>query len=131
MGARVLGPVRANAQWTSGYWADAQVSEIEYLPEPPATAEAGPNKAAASADQTWLPGSWVWQQTATLGARVSGPRCNGLGLGPGPLRPRPARYVYVSGYWDYSVARRGVLFAPVHFAADTYARPGFSYSRRP
>ena len=49
-------------QWTSGYWADAKVSEIEYLPEPPATVEAGPNKAAPSADQTWLPGSWVWQQ---------------------------------------------------------------------
>ena len=24
-------------QWTSGYWADAQASEVEYLPEPPAT----------------------------------------------------------------------------------------------
>jgi hypothetical protein len=34
----------------------------------------------------------------------------------------------VEGYWDYSVARRGVLFAPVHFAAGTYAQPGFSYS---
>ncbi len=40
----------------------------------------------------------------------------------------PRGYVFVEGYWDYSVARRGVLFAPVYFAAGTYARPGFSYS---
>lgn len=37
-------------QWTPGYWADAQASEIEYLPEPPETVEAGPNIAAPSAD---------------------------------------------------------------------------------
>ena len=49
------------SQWTSGYWADAKASEVEYLPEPPATVEAGPNIAASSADQTWLPGCWVWQ----------------------------------------------------------------------
>ena len=79
-------------QWTSGYWADAKASEVEYLPEPPATVEVGPNIAASSADQTWLPGCWVWQQNryawrpgfwATVAA--------GLGLGPRPLRLGPAR----------------------------------------
>ncbi len=79
-------------QWTSGYWADAKASEVEYLPEPPATVEVGPNIAASSADQTWLPGCWVWQQNryawrpgfwATVAAE--------LGLGPRPLRLGPAR----------------------------------------
>ncbi|MCL4855069.1 MAG: YXWGXW repeat-containing protein, partial [Bryobacteraceae bacterium] len=116
-------------QWTSGYWADAAASEVAYLPEPPATVEAGPNIAAPSADQIWLPGCWVWN--------------NGrYAWRPGfwaPVQPDwvwiPARYVsaprgyiYVDGYWDYSVARRGVLFAPVYFAASVYSRPGFSYS---
>src|SRR4029079_17747679 len=32
-------------QWTSGYWADAEIKEIEYLPEPPATMESGPSSA--------------------------------------------------------------------------------------
>jgi hypothetical protein len=105
------------------------VSEVEYLPEPPATVEVGPNRAAPSADQTWLPGSWVWQQ-------------NRYAWRPGfwaAVQPdwvwTPAHYVYtprgyvfVDGYWDYSVARRGVLFAPVYFTARTYTRPGFSYS---
>ena len=116
-------------QWTSGYWADAKASEVEYLPEPPATVEVGPNIAAPSADQTWLPGCWVWQK-------------NRYAWRPGfwaTVQPdwvwvpahyvwAPRGYVYVDGYWDYSIARRGVLFAPVYFNAGVYGRPGFSYS---
>ena len=48
-GSQAIGPMR-------------RLSEIEYLPEPPATVEAGPNIAAPSADQIWLPGCWIWQQ---------------------------------------------------------------------
>ena len=49
-------------QWTSGYWADAKVREVQYLSEPPATAETGPKVAAPSPDDIWLPGCWMWQQ---------------------------------------------------------------------
>lgn len=117
------------SQWTSGYWADAKVSEVEYLPEPPATVEAGPNKAAPSADQAWLPGSWVWQQNryAWRPGFWASVQPDWVWI-PAHYVYTPRGYVFVGGYWDYSVARRGVLFAPVHFAAGTYARPGFSYS---
>lgn len=54
--------VESGYQWISGYWADATQTEIQYLPEPPATAEVGPNIAAPSADHNWLPGCWIWQQ---------------------------------------------------------------------
>jgi hypothetical protein len=57
--------------------------------------------AAAQADWDWVPAHYVYA---------------------------PRGYVFVDGYWDYSVGRRGVLFAPVYFNADVYARPGFSYS---
>lgn len=119
----------AGFQWTSGYWADANVSEVEYLPEPPATVEAGPNRAAPSADQTWLPGSWVWQQTryAWRPGFWAAVQPDWVWT-PAHYVYTPRGYVFVDGYWDYSVARRGVLFAPVYFAANTYARPGFSYS---
>ena len=40
----------------------------------------------------------------------------------------PRGYVFVDGYWDYSVGRRGVLFAPVYFSANVYTQRGFSYS---
>ena len=101
------------------------------MPEPPATVEVGPNIAASSADQTWLPGCWVWQQ-------------NRYAWRPGfwaTVEPdwvwvpahyvwAPRGYVFVDGYWDYSIARRGVLFAPVYFNSNVYARRGFSYSPR-
>lgn len=116
-------------QWTSGYWADAGASEIDYLPEPPASVEAGPNVAAPSADDTWLPGSWVWQQ-------------NRYGWRPGYWTKgnqdwdwvpdhyvwTPRGYVFVDGYYDYSVPRRGVVFAPVYFNQGLRSQRGFSYS---
>jgi hypothetical protein len=116
-------------QWISGYWADAQVSEIEYLPEPPATVEAGPNTAAPSADQIWLPGSWVWHQNryAWRPGFWSAVQPDWVWI-PAHYVYTPRGYIFVEGYWDYPVARRGVLFAPVYFSSRTYARRGFSYS---
>lgn len=40
----------------------------------------------------------------------------------------PRGYVFVDGYWDHAISRRGVLYAPVHFDAEVYARHEFSYS---
>jgi len=117
------------AQWTSGYWADAKASEIEYLPEPPATVEVGPNVAAPTADHNWLPGSWLWQQNRYAwrpGYWAAGQ--SDWDWVPDHYVWTPRGYVFVDGYYDYSVARRGVLFAPVYFSSGVYTRPGFSYS---
>jgi len=116
-------------QWTSGYWAGAKMTEVQYLSEPPATAEAGPNIAAPSAAATWLPGCWVWQQgryawRPGYWAAVQ-PDWDWV---PAHYVYAPRGYVFVDGYWDYSVGRRGVLFAPVYFDAGVSAQPGFSYS---
>jgi hypothetical protein len=119
----------SGAQWTSGYWADGNASEIEYLPEPPATVEAGPNVAAPSPDQTWLPGNWIWQQNRYAwqpGYWAAG-QANWNWI-PSHYVWSPRGYVFVNGYYDYSAARRGVLFAPVYFNSGVYSRPGFSYS---
>lgn len=117
------------AQWTSGYWADAKASEIEYLSEPPANAEVGPNIAAVSPDQNWMPGCWIWQQNRYVWRpgywTAVQPDWDWI---PAHYVWTPRGYVYVDGYWDYSVGRRGVLFAPVYFDANVYARQGFSYS---
>ena len=117
------------SQWISGYWADAALSELRYLPEPPATIEVGPNIEAPSVDHHWLPGCWIWHEDR-------------YAWRPGywaPVQPdwdwipahyvwSPRGYVFVDGYNDYSVTRRGVLFAPVFFSADIYSRSGYSYS---
>ena len=116
-------------QWTSGYWADAQASEVEYLPEPPATVEVGPNIAAPSADHMWLPGCWVWQQSryAWRPGFWATVQSDWVWI-PAHYVWAPRGYVFVDGYWDYSIGRRGVLFAPVYFHRSLYSRPGFSYS---
>jgi hypothetical protein len=123
------GKSTGGSQWTSGYWADAKASEVEYLPEPPDTVEAGPNIAAASADQIWVPGSWIWHQTryAWRPGYWATAQPNWVWI-PSYYTWAPRGYVYVDGYWDYEVARRGVLFAPVYFNADVYSRSGFRYS---
>lgn len=123
------GRSREGFQWTSGYWADAQASDVEYLPEPPATIEAGPNIAAPSADTMWLPGCWVWHQNRYAWRpgfwAAAEPEWDWV---PARYVWAPRGYVFVEGYWDYPVVRRGVLFAPVYFGAGVYARRGFSYS---
>jgi hypothetical protein len=117
------------SQWTSGYWANAQASDVEYLPEPPATVETGPNIAAPLPSATWLPGCWVWQNSRYAWRpgfwAAAQPDWNWV---PAHYVWAPRGYVFVDGYWDYSIGRRGVLFAPVHFDAGVYGRPGFSYS---
>lgn len=116
-------------QWTSGYWADAAASEVAYLPEPPASVETGPNIAATSADETWLPGCWVWNngRYAWRPGFWAAAEPDWAWV-PAHYISAPRGYVYVDGYWDYPVARRGVLFAPVYFSANVYTRPGFYYS---
>lgn len=123
------GRASAGFQWTSGYWGDALVSETEYLPEPPATVEIGPSMPAPSSDHSWIPGSWVWHQ-----ARYAWRPGYWVTVHadwdwiPSHYTWAPRGYVFVDGYWDYSIARRGVLFAPVYFDAGVYARRGYYYS---
>jgi WXXGXW repeat (2 copies) len=117
------------SQWTSGYWADAKLNEVEYLPEPPATVEVGPNVAAPSVDHRWLPGCWLWQQNRYAwrpGYWAAGQ--SDWDWVPAHYVWSPRGYVFVGGYYDYSVARRGVLFAPVYFRSNIYSQRGFSYS---
>jgi hypothetical protein len=116
-------------QWTSGYWADAKASETTYLPSPPATVEEGPNIAAPSADYGWTPGCWVWYQSRYAwrpGYWVAGR--SDWDWSPSYYVWTPRGYVFVDGYWDYSIERRGVLFAPVYFESGVYARRGYHYS---
>lgn len=116
-------------QWTSGYWGDAQLSETEYLPEPPETVEVGPSMPAPSSDHSWIPGCWLWQHGRYAwrpGYWVTvQPDWDWV---PGHYTWAPRGYVFVDGYWDYSIERRGVMFAPIYFEAGIYGRRDYRYS---
>jgi hypothetical protein len=123
------GQSRQGVQWTSGYWADANATDIQYLPAPPATLEQGPSVAAPSPDQNWLPGCWVWQQNRYAwrpGYWAAGNQ--DWDWVPDHYVWSPSGYVFVDGYYDYSVPRRGVLFAPVYFDGGLRNGRGFTYS---
>lgn len=116
-------------QWISGYWADAEQGEVQYLPEPPATVESGPNGAAPSLDQIWVSGNWIWNQNRYVWQPgYWAPAQQNWLWTPSHYQYSPRGYVFVNGYYDYSLARRGVLFAPVYFNSSVYSQQGFSYS---
>ncbi|MGE5194544.1 MAG: hypothetical protein ACM3U2_18795, partial [Deltaproteobacteria bacterium] len=116
-------------QWISGYWADAQTNQIEYLPEPPETIETGPGTGPPSPDQVWVPGTWVWYHGRYAwrpGYWITAH--NNWNWIPASYTWSPRGYVFVDGYWDYPVYRRGLLFAPVYIDAGVYGQSGFLYS---
>ncbi len=116
-------------QWTSGYWEDEATTEVAYLPEPPHSVEAGPNIEASSNDQSWIPGNWIWRnERYAWRAGYWTPARENWSWVPAYYRWSRRGYIYVDGFWDYPVARRGVVFAPVRFQRAYISRPGFFYS---
>ena len=116
-------------QWTSGYWADAAAEETTYLPAPPKSLEDGPSTKAPSRDYGWTPGNWAWQNERYAWS----PGYWAQGRSDWDWMPAhyvwtPRGYVFVDGYWDYSVARRGMLFAPVYYNSGLYSRSGYNYT---
>jgi len=113
-------------QWVSGYWGDVRAAEVEYLPPPPESMEAGPSTEAVEATQVWIPGCWVWRETRYLWRPGFWTAANPDWVWtPAHYEYTPAGYVFVEGYWDYPLLGRGLLFAPVAFTAVT---PGFVYT---
>lgn len=116
-------------QWISGYWADASTADTTYLPAPPASVETGPNLEAPSSDYGWTPGCWLWYR----GHYAWRPGYWTQGRADWDWIPAhyvwtPRGYIFIEGYWDYAVERRGILFAPVYFETGVYSRRGYHYS---
>jgi hypothetical protein len=121
--------VEGGYQWVPGLWSADNQEAPRVQPAPPASVEAGPSQPAPSADSVYVPGTWVYRDTRYLWR-------------PGffmEYRPdytwvpahyiwTPAGYVFVEGYWDYPLAQRGLLFAPVAFSGTGYLQPDFSYT---
>jgi hypothetical protein len=116
-------------QWISGYWEDSAAEETVYLPKPPASVEVGPNVESPSAEHGWMPGHWSWNQDRYAWS------AGYWAQGRSDWEWTPARYVwtprghiFVDGYWDYEVSRRGVLFAPVRFDSNLHSDRGYRYA---
>src|SRR5262249_26829045 len=115
--------------WVPGVWVDTQDNQVQYLPVPPASLEAGPSSPAPAAGAVWSPGYWLWQD-------------NRYAWRPGfwvDFQPdwvwvpahytwSPSGYLFVDGYWDRPITQRGTPFAPVYFSQPVYQQPQFVYT---
>lgn len=116
-------------QWTSGYWADEEAEEVTYVSKPPKSIESGPNIEAPSKDHVWVSGTWINREDRYAwrpGYWEAGQE--NWSMTPAHYTYTPRGYVFVDSYWDYNVARRGVVFAPVRFQPAYYSRPNYSYT---
>lgn len=125
--------VRGGWQWVPGFWQEPnpqqpQQPQIQYVPQPPQSVESGPSVAAPTATSIYAPGSWVWR-----GRFVWRPgfwiehRPNWVWV-PAHWRWTPVGFVFVDGYWDFPLANRGVLYAPVAFTQPVFVQPSFVFT---
>lgn len=114
--------------WTSGFWADADDNDIQYLPDPPASAESGPPGPPPTPNHVWVPGTWLWMDGRYVWRPGSWTVANPNWVWvPAHYVAGPHGAVFVEGYWDYPVERRGILFAPVYVTAAVRG-PRFVYT---
>jgi len=115
-------------RWVAGFWTTADTEEIEYLPTPPATLEAGP-QGAGTPDSIWIPGCWVRYQDRYAWRRGFWElgRANWVWV-PAQYLSTPRGCIYVEGYWDYPLEQRGVMFLPMYCSPLRYGRADFRYS---
>jgi hypothetical protein len=109
-------------QWTAGFWEATGQTEVTYLPAPPPSIDEGASTAAPDDNSFYVPGTWVYRERRYLWRP-------GFWLGyrpdwvwiPAHYCWTPAGYVFVDGYWDVPLERRGFLFAPVRIAGSLLA----------
>jgi hypothetical protein len=105
-------------QWVPGFWSsekhDTKGAEITYQPEPPAAPQVAPPGAAPTPESFYVPGCWVWMDGRYMWRSGYWARVQpGYVWVPPHYRWTPSGYVFIPGYWDYALARRGILYAPV------------------
>src|SRR5262249_6790019 len=116
-------------QWVPGFWAAADQTELQYLPPPPDSLEQGPSAPRPGDNYIYQPGCWIyrddryaWQPGDWVEDRPDA--C----WVPNHYVWCPSGYLFVSGYWDYPLADRGLLFAPCYFQQPVYQQPDFCWT---
>lgn len=115
--------------WVSGFWAPVGNKDLAYLPPPPELIDIDPPAPAPSPDYIWVPPCWYWyERQYVLRSGYWTPALADWVWVPSHYTWTPRGYVFVAGYWDYSLTRRGVLFAPIYFSRRSYVSVGFIYT---
>jgi hypothetical protein len=116
-------------RWVPGFWAPDSQQELPYVPQPPAPLDAaGPSVPPPDDNSFYTPGNWVYQGTQFAWRPGFWQPCQpGMVWVPAQYSWTPSGCVAVSGYWDYPLENRGLLFAPVCFTQPLWQTPGWAY----
>jgi hypothetical protein len=114
-------------RWVPGFWQPVQSQEVTYSPQPPESLEEGPTSPQPADNQFWIPGCWVWNQRYVWRPGYWSVAQPGWLWVPARYSWCPRGWVFTDGYWDYPLARRGLLFAPVWFSQPIWRQPHFRY----
>jgi hypothetical protein len=118
-------------RWVAGYFTPAQQAEIPLVPQPPASLDNGPSIPAPDDNSFYTPGIWVYNGTEFVWRPgFWSPYRQGWVWIPSCYQWTPGGYAFVNGYWDYSLADRGLLFAPMYFNDPLWQTPGWYYRPR-
>ena len=118
--------VSSGWEWVAGFWTPAGTQELEYLSTPPPAFEVQATSAAPGDDYTWVPGCYYWRSDRWVPRHGYWLRqVDGWCWTPSYLLRTPRGYVFCGGHWDYSLHRRGVLYAPVYMSRGIWSRRGF------
>lgn len=115
-------------EWVPGYWQSDRVEKVRYLPEPPE-----PREIAAVGNpqphSVWSPGTWLWRENTYVWkpGRWVTLRDNSVWVSD-HYTWTPGGYVFVSGYLDYPVDGRGVLFAPAYVLPGLTSRARLTFA---
>lgn len=114
--------------WISGFWSDADNDVPPPLPAPPDRPDEQPPGEPPDDDHFWLPGCWIYQNNVYVWRAGYWTRFwpNWIWV-PSYYVWTPAGCLYVSGYWDYSLAYRGFLYAPIRFRHPVFRQRLFRF----
>ena len=115
-------------RYVNGHWAAEQERDHQYVPEPPKNSDEGPNTAPPDDHSFYIPGTWLYGENGYYfrDGYWSAIR-PGFVWVPASYYWTPFGWTFVSGYWDYGLGYRGLLFAPVYFARPYWFTPGWYY----
>jgi len=111
-----------NCRWVAGFWARRGEEELAYLPPPPAP-QNEPPPPSPGANHFWVPGNWqyVEGEYRWKAGFWSEDRDDWVWT-PDCYSWTPRGYVFMRGYWDLPLERRGLLFAPLKLKHDLVRR---------
>ncbi|AMV28281.1 hypothetical protein VT84_28010 [Gemmata sp. SH-PL17] len=118
------------SEWTyfPGYWRPSETKTLlADLPEPPAPKDEAPD-AKENPNAMWVPGIWErkdgrfeWQPGYWAPVR------EGVIWQQSQFVATETGFVFVSGYWDFALEERGLLYVPMYFSKAQRAKSGWTY----